>query len=59
MLIFLWFDDVKKENPEMIWFHLFGLTPSPAILTETIQHHVTQYLLTEAKLLRSWQVDFA
>ena len=26
---------------------IFGLTPSPAILTEVINHHITHYLLTE------------
>ena len=34
----------------------FGLTPSPAILTEIIQHHVTRYLLDEpviSKILAS------
>ena len=40
---------------------MFGLTPSPAILNETIQHHLTHYLLKEpemAKLLcKSFYVD--
>jgi len=29
---------------------VFGLTPNPAILSETIHHHVTWYLLTVPKM---------
>ena len=51
MLRFLWFDDVGKENPVMVQYQfcclVFGLTPSPAILTEVINHHITRYLMTE------------
>ena len=51
MLHFLWFDDINKDKPEIVQFRfcklVFGLTPSPAILAETIQHHLTRYLLTE------------
>ena len=51
MLRFLWFDDIGKQNPQIIQYQfcrlVFGLTPSPAILNETIHHHVTRYLLTE------------
>ena len=40
MLKFLWFDDISKQDPLVIQYrfcHLaFGLTPSPAILSETI-----------------------
>jgi len=55
MLRFLWFDDISKEKPEIIQFRfcrlVFGLTPSPAILAETIQHHLTRYLLIEPHMV--------
>ena len=48
MLKFLWFDNISNCDPQIIQYRLvFGLTPSPAILSETIHHHVTRYLLTE------------
>ena len=60
MLRFLWFDDIGKQNPQIIQYRfcrlVFGLTPSPAILNKTIHHHDTCYLLTEpviAKILAS------
>ena len=60
MLRFLWFDDIGTQNPQIIQYRfcclVFGLTPNPAILNETIHHHVTRYLLTEpviAKILAS------
>jgi len=47
VLRFLWYDDVNKENPEIIQYRycrlVFGLTCSPAILSETIRKHVTQF----------------
>ena len=47
VLRFLWFDDVLKENPEIIQYRycrlVFGLTCSPAILSETIHKHVSQF----------------
>ena len=49
MLKFLWFEYIRKQNPLMIQYRfcrlVFGLTPSPAILSETIHHYVTRYLL--------------
>ena len=51
MLRFLWFDDVSKKNLVTVQYQFcclaLGLTPSPAILTEVINHHITHYLLTE------------
>ena len=51
MLKFLWFDDIGKQNPQIVQYRfcrlVFGLTPSPAILSEVIQLHVTRYLLVE------------
>ena len=47
VLRFLWYDDVNKENPEMIQYRycrlVFGLTCSHAILSETIRKHVSQF----------------
>ena len=40
MLKFLWFDDIGKHNPQIVQYRfcrlVFGLTPSPAILSEII-----------------------
>ena len=51
MLKFLWFDDIGKQNPQIVQYRfcrlVFGLIPSPAILSEIIQLHVTRYLLVE------------
>ena len=41
----LWFDDVRKDNPELLKLRfqrlVFGLKPSPAILGATIMHHLS------------------
>ena len=46
-LRFLWYDDVKKENPSVIqlrWTRLaFGLKPSPSILGATIRKYVSSF----------------
>ena len=65
MLRFLWLDDISRNRPGVIQYRfcrlVFGLTPSPAILTETIQYHLTRYLLTEPliakQLAESFYVD--
>lgn len=53
-LRFLWIDDVSKPSPELVQYRfcrlVFGLTPSPAILTETIQYHLTRFLLKEPEM---------
>ena len=47
MLRFLWFDDAKKDNPNIKQFQfrrlVFGLTSSPAILSTVIQSHLSQH----------------
>ena len=52
-LRFLWFDDIRKPGPEIIQMRynrlFFGLTCSPAILGETIRHHVAKYQLKSPK----------
>jgi hypothetical protein len=47
MLRFLWFDDIRKDNPTIKRFQfrrlVFGLTPGPAILSTVIQNHLSQH----------------
>ena len=47
MLQFLWFDDVNKDNPEIVKYQFcrlpFGLTSSPAILSLVLQHHFDKH----------------
>ena len=54
---FLWFNDIGKENPVTVQYQfcrlVFGLTPSPAISTEVINHHLTHYFLTEPKIVET------
>ena len=65
MLRFLWLDDISRNRPGVLQYRfcrlVFGLTPSPAILTETIQYHLARYLLTEPlvakQLAESFYVD--
>ena len=66
MLRFLWFNDPFKEHPEIVQFQfcrlVFGLTPSPAILSSLIQHHIEKYEQKEpqvtALLKDSFYVDY-
>jgi len=55
LLCFSWFDDISKDKPEIVQFQfcrlVFGLTPSPAILAETIQNHLTRSMLTELEMV--------
>ena len=45
-LRFLWNDDVSSDSPSIVQLRMkrlpFGLTPSPAILGETIRKHVSK-----------------
>ncbi len=45
MIKFLWFDDITKVNPEIKHYRFcrlpFGLKPSPAILSGTVDHHLS------------------
>ena len=47
VLRFLWFDDVKKESPEVVVLRfarvVFGVTSSPFLLNATVKHHVERY----------------
>jgi len=51
MLKFLWFDDIESPKPQIVQYRfcylVFSLTPSQTILTETINHHIICYLMTE------------
>ena len=47
VLRFLWFDDVKKEYPEVMVLRfarvVFGVSPSAFLLNATVKHHVEGY----------------
>ena len=62
MLRFLWFDDIVMQNPQIIQYQfcrlVFGLTQRPAILNETIHHHVTHYLLIEPMIAEILASEF-
>ncbi len=62
MLRFLWFDDTFKEHPEIVQFQfcrlVFGLTPSPAILSSLIQHHLEKYEQKEPMVTALLQDSF-
>ena len=55
MLRFLWFDDIYKEHPNIVEYQfcglVFGLTPSPAILTSIIQRHLELYKAKESEVV--------
>ena len=65
MLKFLWFEDITQETPTLKEYEFrrlpFGLTPSPAILSSAISHHLSNYKEVEpdivAMLLESMYVD--
>ena len=46
MLRFLWVDDITKDKPDIVQYQfsrlVFGLTPSPAILSSVIEHHLKE-----------------
>ena len=55
MLRFLWFNDPFKEHLEIVQFQfcrlVFGLTPSPAIFSSLIQHHLEKYEQKEPQVI--------
>ena len=55
MLRFLWFDDISKENPEIVHYHfcrlVFGLTPSSAILSSLIDHYLDRRAEEHAEIV--------
>ena len=55
MLRFLWFNDPFKQHLEIVQFQfcrlVFGLTPSPAILSSLIQHHLEKYEQKEPQVI--------
>ena len=65
LLRFLWLETPEDEQSKIKVYRfarlVFGLTPSPAILNGTIQHHLSQYKLTEPEvyqlLANSFYVD--
>ena len=65
VLRFLWFDDVKKEYPEVIVLRfarvVFGVSSSPFLLNATVKHHLEGYKKKDPEFvetfLRSIYVD--
>ena len=65
MLKFFWFDDITRDHPTLKEYEFrrlpFGLTPSPAILSTIICHHLSKYKEidpeTVSLLLESLYVD--
>ena len=51
---FLWFDDIERDCPQIKQYQfrrlVFGLTPSPAILSSTIKHHLSKYVEKEPEV---------
>ena len=62
MLRFLWFDDISKDHPEIVQYQfcrlVFGLTPSPAILSSLIQHHLELNKEKEPQIVSLLQDSF-
>ena len=46
MLRSLWVDDIRKDKPDIVHYQfsrlVFGLTPSPAILSSVMEHHLKE-----------------
>ncbi|CAB3981862.1 Hypothetical predicted protein, partial [Paramuricea clavata] len=57
MLKFLWFEDISQDPWTLKEYEFrrlplnFGLTPSPAILSSTISHHLSRYKEIEPKIV--------
>jgi hypothetical protein len=55
MLKFLWFEDISQDPPTLKEYEFrrlpFGLTPSPAILSSTISHHLSRYKEIEPEIV--------
>ena len=62
MLRFLWFDDIYQEHPNIVEYQfcrlVFGLTPSPAILSSVIQRHLESYKVKEPYIASLLQDSF-
>lgn len=64
-LRFLWYTDVKQEQPEMVTYRfcrvVFGVSCSPFLLNATLKHHVTKYSTEHPeickKLINSFYAD--
>ena len=56
LLRFLWFKNVKDEQPEIVQYRfcrlVFGLTSSPAILNAVIQKHLSRYKGSEPQVMQ-------
>jgi hypothetical protein len=64
-LRFLWFDDISKDNPDIVKYRftrvIFGASPSQFLLNGTLKTHVEKYRDIDPqftdKMLRSFYVD--
>ena len=56
LLRFLWFKNLKDEQPEIVQYRfrrlVFGLTSSPAILNAVIQKHLSCYRDSEPRIMQ-------
>ena len=56
LLRFLWFKNIKDEQPEIVQYRfrrlVFGLTSSPAILNAVIQKHLSYYRESEPQIMQ-------
>ena len=59
VLRFLWFDDVKKEYPEVIVLRfarvVFGVSSSPFLLNATVKHHPEGYKEKDPEYVETFQ----
>ena len=57
VLRFLWFDDVFKENPEVVVMRfarvVFGVSASPFLLNATLRHHVESFSCSHPNLAKA------
>ena len=55
LMRFLWVDDIKSENPQLIALRfsrlVFGLIGSPFVLNATLRHHMEQYRDIEPEIV--------
>ena len=60
-LRFLWIDDIKNDNPQVLILRflrlVFGITSSPFGLMGTISEHVSQYKLEDPKFVDKIERD--
>ena len=57
-LRFVWIDDVKKKDPDIVIFRFarvpFGVNSSPFLLNGTLKYHIEKYQLEDPKLVDAY-----